>query len=221
MGFDIVAFDLDGTLADTAADLAAALNHALESLGRPRLPLEVVRLMVGHGTRALLQKGLAATGASDEAMMKRGLPILLEHYEANICRSTTAYPYANETLDALNDRGIRTAICTNKPEHLARLLIDGLGWGGKFAAIIGGDTLTVAKPDPAMLHEAIARCGGGRALYVGDSITDADTAKAASVPFVAVSFGFCDRPVEQLGADAIIDSFQALAGVMEMLSERP
>lgn len=220
MAFDIVAFDLDGTLADTAADLADALNYALETLGRPRLPLDEIRLMVGHGTRALLQKGLNATGDVTDAAMEHGLPLLLEHYQANICRNTRAYPHADEALDALRAKGVRTAICTNKPEHLAQLLVEGLGWADKFDAIIGGDTLPVAKPDPATLHEAIARCGGGRALYVGDSITDAETAKAAKVPFVAVSFGFCDRPVEQLGADAVIDSFAALEATMEMLAER-
>lgn len=208
MGFDVVAFDLDGTLADTSADLADALNHALESMGRERLPLEDVRLMVGHGTRALMRKGLIATGACNDQMVESGLRDLTHFYENNICRHTTAYSGVQNVLDYLRAADIRTAICTNKPERLAIMLVNALGWADKFDAIIGGDTLRVTKPDPAPLFEAIARCGGGRCLYVGDSITDADTALAANVPFVAVSFGFCDRPVDQLGAVAIIDSFR-------------
>ena len=180
MHFDIVAFDLDGTLADTAADLADALNHALETLGRPRLPLGEIRLMVGHGTRALMRKGLVATGGNEDAVLETGLHALTGFYENNICRHTRAYAGADELLDRLRAMGARTAICTNKPERLARLLVEKLGWSEKFDAVIGGDTLDVAKPDAAPLREAIIRCGGGHSLYVGDSITDALTARAAA-----------------------------------------
>ena len=97
------------------------------------------------------------------------------------------------------------------------MLVDALGWSGRFAAIVGADTLKVRKPDPLPLLEAIARAGGGRAAFVGDSITDAETARAAGVPFVAVSFGFSDRPVEALGADAVIDDYGALMPALERL----
>jgi phosphoglycolate phosphatase len=112
---------------------------------------------------------------------------------------------------------VRLAICTNKPERLSRALVDALGWRGRFAAIVGGDTLPLRKPDPAPLREAIARAGGGRAAFVGDSIIDAETARAAAIPFVAVSFGFADRPADQLGADAVIDSFADLLPALERL----
>jgi phosphoglycolate phosphatase len=215
--FDTIAFDLDGTLADTAPDLAAALNHALTVLGRAPVPAESVRHLVGHGARALLRRGLAATGDSDERIVERGFPIFLEYYEANICAGTRAYPGLETTLDALAARGIALAICTNKQEGLSRLLLDALGWGDRFQALVGGDTLPVRKPDPAPLHEAIARAGGGRAAFVGDSIVDADTAKAAGLPFIAVSFGFSDIPVEQLGADAIVDNYAELIPALERL----
>lgn len=208
MLFDIVAFDLDGTLADTAADLADALNHALESLGRPRLPLQQITLMVGHGTRALMRKGLEVTGGGQDEFLERGLSSLIGFYESNICVHTRAYPGASEMIDQLRTMRVKTAVCTNKPEYLATKLIAALGWASKFDAIIGGDTLAVSKPNAGPLLEAIARCGGGKALYVGDSITDADTARAADVPFVAVSFGFRDRPIEQLGANVVIDTFR-------------
>ena len=217
MNFDVVAFDLDGTLADTSADLADALNHALESLGRPRLRLDQITLMVGHGTRALMRKGLAATGGGEDALLDDALNELTRFYENNICRHTTAYAGAGAALDALRALGIRTAICTNKPERLTMMLVEALGWSAKFDAVIGGDTLAVSKPDAAPLLEAINRCGGGRALYVGDSITDADTARAANIPFVAVSFGFRDRPVDALGADAVIDRFEDLSAAMQNL----
>ena len=216
--FDIVAFDLDGTLADTAPDLAAALNHALEQLGRPTIEPGTVRHLVGHGARALLRRGLAKSGASDEALVEQGFPHFMDFYAANICIGTTAFAGVDAALDGLKARGVRTAICTNKPESLSRLLIGALGWEGRFDALVGGDTLPVRKPDPAPLHEAIARAGGGRAAFVGDSIVDADTARAAALPFVAVSFGFLDRPVEQLGADAVIDSFDELLPALQSLA---
>ncbi len=216
--FDVIAFDLDGTLADTAPDLAAALNHALSRLGRPVVDPASVYTLVGHGARALLRKGLATSGASDDAMVEEGFPHFIDYYAANICNGTTCYPGVEPVLDDLRTRGVRTAICTNKPEELTRTLLDALGWSGRFDAIVGGDTLPVRKPDPAPLHEAIARAGGGRAVFVGDSITDSETAHAAGLPFVAVSFGFSDRPAIELGADAVIDDYSGLIEILAQLS---
>ena len=215
--FDVVAFDLDGTLADTAPDLAAALNHTLERLGRPIVPPDSVRHLVGHGARALIRNALAAGGEASDALIEEGFPHYIDYYAANICVGTSLYPALEEALDALSDRGVGLAICTNKPERLTHLLLDALGWNGRFRAVVGADTLASRKPDPAPLHEAVARAGGGRAVFVGDSITDAETARAAGLPFVAVSFGFSDRPVEALGADAVIDDYGELVGVLERL----
>jgi phosphoglycolate phosphatase len=215
--FDVVAFDLDGTLADTAPDLAAALNHALERLGRPIVPPESVRHLVGHGARALLRRGLAASGEAPETLVDEGFPHFIEYYGANICVGTTAYPAVEAAMDALTARGAALAVCTNKPERLTHRLLDALGWRRRFRAVVGADTLGVRKPDPAPLRAAIERAGGGRAVFVGDSITDADTAKAAAVNFVAVSFGFSDRPADELGAAAVIDRYEELVGVLERL----
>ena len=215
--FDVVAFDLDGTLADTAPDLAEALNHSLGALGRPLVPPASVRHLIGHGARALLRRGLAASGEAPEELVELGFPIFLEHYAAHICDGTRLFPGLEEALDAVERAGAALAICTNKQEALTMKLLGALGLSGRFAAIVGGDTLPVRKPDPAPLFEAIARAGGGRAVLVGDSITDADTARAAGVPFVAVSFGFSDRPVDQLGADLVIDSYEELKAALERL----
>jgi phosphoglycolate phosphatase len=215
--FDVIAFDLDGTLADTSLDLAAALNHALAELGRPQVPTESVRHLVGHGARALLRRGLATTGEAPEELIETGFPIFIDHYLNNICVGTRPYDGVEVALDALRDEGIRVAVCTNKAEVLTFALLDALGWQKRFDAVVGGDTLPARKPDPAPLFEAIARAGGGTAAFVGDSITDADTAKAAGLPFVAVRFGFSDRPVEQLGAQAIIAHYAELSGALASL----
>lgn len=215
--FRTVAFDLDGTLADTAPDLTEALNHALERLGRARVPEESVRHMVGHGARALLTKGLAATGTMTPALVEEGFPIFLDHYQAHIADRSRAFPGLERALDELSAMGVSLAICTNKLEGLSRALVAALGWEHRFASLVSGDTLPVRKPDPAPLLEAIARAGGGPAAFVGDSITDTDTARAAGIPCVAVSFGFSDRPVDQLGASAVIDRFEDLVAALRAL----
>ncbi len=215
--FDVVAFDLDGTLADTAPDLAAALNRTLAGIGRPAIDLALVRTLIGQGGRALLRKTLAATGAADDALVKELLPRFIEYYAADICTGTACYSALEPAMAALAARGVALAICTNKNEPLTRKLVAALGWDGRFASIVGADTLAVHKPDPAPLLAAIAGAGGGRGVFVGDSITDANTARAAGVPFVAVSFGFSDRPASQLGAAAVIDDYAELIGVLEKL----
>jgi phosphoglycolate phosphatase len=208
--FDVVVFDLDGTLADTAADIAAAINHALGTVGRPPLPVEQVRGLIGEGARELLRKCMATSGDASEELLDRAFPHQLDFYAANVCNGTIAYAEAEAAMDELAALGVRLAICTNKPERITHLLIEALGWEQRFAAIVGGDSLPARKPDPAPLLEAVARAGGGRAVYVGDSIVDARTARAAGIPFVAVGFGFADRPVEQLGADVVIHKFGEL-----------
>ena len=218
--FDTIVFDLDGTIADTAPDLAAVLNHVLVSLGREAVPADSVRHLVGHGARALLRRGLAATGEASEELVEAGFPLYMEHYSANICRETRIYPGLLAVLDDLARRGVRLAVCTNKMESLTLKLLDALDLSGYFQAVVGGDTVQLRKPDPAPFREALARAGGGRAVLIGDSIIDADTARAAGVPFVAVSFGFSDRPVSELGADAMIDHYDELMPALERLGER-
>ena len=215
--FRTVGFDLDGTIADTAPDLMAALNHTLQEVGRETLSIDRVRGMIGHGTRALLRNGLAATGTVDEAQVEAGYPILMAYYEAHVCDFTRPYPGVEAAFDALTAQGNKLAVCTNKPARVTRLLIDALGWRNRFAAIVGGDSLTVCKPDPAPFHAAVEQAGGGPAAFVGDSITDVETARAAGVPCVVVSFGFADRPAAQLGADTVIDRFDDLAPALAAL----
>jgi len=215
--FDIVVFDLDGTLADTAPDLTAALNHALAAMGRQPIPADDVRHMVGHGARELLRKGLAATGAVSENLIERAFPIFLDYYQAHIADHTRLFEGVEAALASLDAQGVRLAICTNKLEVLTHDLIAALGWTGRFNAIVGGDTLPQRKPDPAPVHEAIKRAGGGRAAFVGDSISDTDAARAAGIPCVALTFGFSDRPANELGATALIDHYDRLLPTLERL----
>lgn len=216
--FDIVAFDLDGTLADTAPDIAGGINRMLADFGRGPLAEEMIRPMIGDGARSLLRRIMEATGGSTEALLDEAHPRYLDHYAAHVCDGTIPYPHVEEAMDDLAALGARLAVCTNKSTRMTRLLLDALGWTHRFAAIVCGDTLPVFKPDAATLRETIRLAGGGRTVLVGDSMIDAGTARAAGTPFVAVSFGFRDRPVEALGADAVIDDYAELVPALRRLS---
>jgi phosphoglycolate phosphatase len=218
--FDIVGFDLDGTLFDTSPDLGAAVNHALGLIGRAPIDGAAVRTMVGRGTRVMLQSALEATGGFAESDLDRLYPELLTYYEANIVRGSTPYPGLIDALDTLAVRGVTLAIMTNKFEHLAVKLIREIGMADRFACIIGGDTMGPgnAKPSAVPIHAMIDRCGGGRAAFVGDSVYDVQAAKNAGVPSVVVTFGFSAQPVEELGADAVISSYAELIPALERLA---
>jgi phosphoglycolate phosphatase len=217
--FDIVGFDLDGTLLDTSGDLAAAVNHALASIGRTPLSVEQVKPMIGGGARHMLAQGLAATGGCDESELDRLHDVLLGFYEANICVHTAPYPGVIAALDALAVLGPKLAVVTNKKEAFALPLLRAVGLLDRFDCVIGGDALGPGKgkPAPDLIEAMVARCGGGRAVFVGDSIYDVTAAHAAGLPAVACSFGFVIGPVAELGADAVIDHFDELLPVLERL----
>lgn len=218
--FDIVGFDLDGTLVDTSGDLAAAVNHVLAGAGRPMLAVEQVETMIGGGAKHMLAQGLAATGGCTPEDFRPLYRQMLAFYAANIAVHSRPYPGALAALDALAARGVHLAVVTNKFEAMAQDLLVALGVRQRFAALIGGDTMGkgLSKPHPAGLHEMIRRCGGGRAAFVGDSRFDIEAARNADLPNIAVSFGFRDGPVEALGADAVIDSYDDLVPTLERLS---
>ena len=217
--FSIVGFDLDGTLLDTSGDLAAAVNHALASAGRTPLPVERIRTMIGGGSRHMLAQGMAASGGCDEAELDVLQQRLLDFYEANIAVHTQPFPGTIDALDALAAMGVTVGVMTNKIERFARMVLDELGLTSRFAAIVGGDTMGpgTAKPSPIAIRAMIDRCGGGRAAFVGDSIYDVQGARAANLPVVACSFGFLDRPVADLGADATIDAYAELIPTLKRL----
>lgn len=218
--FDIVGFDLDGTLLDTLGDLAAAVNHALALEGRAAIPVEQVRGLVGGGSRKMLARALEETGGPvADAHFEELSAALLDFYGDNIAVHTQLYPGGAAMLDALASRGVRLALVTNKLERLAVELLAQLGLTDRFYTIIGGDTLGDgrAKPKPDLLLEMVARGQGGRAAYVGDTTYDTRAAQAAGIPCVAVSFGFNDLPADQLGAVAVIDHFDQLVPTLQSL----
>ncbi|MDK2761054.1 MAG: HAD-IA family hydrolase [Sphingopyxis sp.] len=212
--FAIVGFDLDGTLVDTLGDLAAAVNHALALIDRAPLAKASVRPMIGRGARHMLEQGLLASGGVPDGAVDRLYPELLRFYEAHIAVHSRVFAGVPAALDRLDTLGVHTAVVTNKAEHLARRLLDELGLADRMAAIVGGDTLNVRKPAPEPIHAMVERCGGGRAIFVGDSIYDVTAAKHAGLPSIAVSFGFLDRPVHDLGADHVIDHYDELVPLL-------
>ena len=214
--FDIVGFDLDGTLLDTSRDLGAAVNHALSLVGRTAVPLEAVAGLIGGGARLMLQRALVLTGGGDGIDQDKLFAELLAYYEANIAVHTAPYPGAIAVLDTLAAAGIKLAVVTNKRERMAHMLFDALGLSARFTCIIGAGRYPL-KPAPDALLAMVAQCGAGRAAYVGDTTFDTRAAKAAGLPCVAVSFGFSDAPIHELGADAVIDHFDQLVPALARL----
>ena len=215
-----VIFDLDGTLADTSADLIAAANACFWALGLGR-PLDPERdkATAFHGGRAMLRLGFDRTGGGDEAAVDREYPHLLDHYARRIDAETRMYPGAVEAVEGLRRDGYRTAVCTNKPEGLAEDLLARLGVRDLFAALIGADTLPVRKPDPAPYVEACRRAGGepARSLLVGDTLTDRKTAAAAGVPCILVTFGPEGEAVTDLDPEATIADYGELGETVRRL----
>jgi phosphoglycolate phosphatase len=218
--FDIVGFDLDGTLLDTSASLTKAVNYALAQAGRPPLHIDEVRPMIGGGAKRTLEKGLMASGGYDPDEMKQLYPQLLDFYRDNISEGTTPYPGLTDTLDRLAASGVRLGVVTNKFESLAIKLLTELHLIDRFAAVIGGDTMGKgnAKPSALPIREMIARAGGGSAVFLGDAIYDTLAAKNAGIPSIAVSFGFLTGPVEELAADAVIDHYDELLPTLQRLA---
>ena len=216
----VAVFDLDGTLADTSADLIAAANGTLAEAGvGARLDAARDRAVAFAGGRAMLRAGLARLGAVNEAEVDRLYPRLLELYGLGLAVHTRLYDGAGAALDRLEAGGWALGICTNKPEGLARGLIEALGLGGRFAALLGADSLPWRKPDPRHLLETIARLGGvpERAVLVGDTVTDRDAARAAGVPCVLVGFGPDGDAVAGLGPAAVVGHYGELPEVLERL----
>jgi phosphoglycolate phosphatase len=208
-----IVYDLDGTLADTAEDLVATLNWLLAREGLQPLPVESAGSLLGAGARALIKRGFAASGRSlDAQAIEAMFADYLKYYNAHIADHSRLYPGVDKALAAFARAGWRQAVCTNKIESSARLLITKLGIAERFAFICGQDTFGVGKPDARPLLETIAASGGvrGHAIMVGDSGTDIKTARAAGVPSVAVDFGYSDVPVAKLGPDRVISHFDQL-----------
>lgn len=205
-----VIFDLDGTLVDTAPDLMRATNHVLESLGRNAVGLHEVRDFTGHGARAMITRGLMATGGLPEDFdIEPQYRSFVAYYADNLAIGSTAFPGLLALLDRLREEGFALGVCTNKLEWLSVRLLEALDMKKYFGSIVGPDTLGIAKPDPRPFHESVARLclDAPRAIMVGDSETDVLTARAAGVPVIGVSFGYTPQPISEYRPDRIIAHF--------------
>src|SRR5581483_7041050 len=213
-----IAFDLDGTLVDTAPDLISTLNFVLAREGLPPVGYDAARRLIGGGAKAMLERALADEGRScPKPELDRMYEIFLAHYTAHIADGSRPFPKVEAILEDLSARGHRLAVCTNKLENLSVQLLDILKLSRYFAAICGQDTFGVQKPDPRMLRLTIARVGGNpaHAIMVGDSGTDVRAARAASIPVIAVNFGYSDVPIASLSPDRLIGSYSELPAAIE------
>jgi phosphoglycolate phosphatase len=218
-----VVFDLDGTIIDTAPDLAEAVAVALAMEDLAPLPLPELRPLIGGGVRVLLRRSLDHhRHAVDEARFEALAAAVLASYETNIAVASRPYPGLAAMLDRLAAAGAAAAICTNKPEYLALKLLDALGLRTRFAAVGGGGSFAANKPDPRHLLGTISRAGGRpeAAVMVGDSPTDVNAARAASVPVIAVDWGYTETPPAALGADVLVTGLdQVPAAAAKLLAE--
>jgi phosphoglycolate phosphatase len=215
-----IVFDLDGTLADTAGDIIATLNAVLGKLDLAPLPLDSAREMIGAGARVLLQRGLKASGVSVTPERLEDLfQDFLAHYEIHLADESTLFPGVELALSALKGEGHRLAVCTNKIEAHSILLLEALKIDGHFSAICGRDSFEYFKPDARHLTLTIEKSGGSstRAVMVGDSKTDIDTARNASIPVVGVSFGYTDIPIVDLKPDRLIHHYDDLQAAVASL----
>jgi phosphoglycolate phosphatase len=208
-----IAFDLDGTLVDTAPDLIGTLNRLLKEEGLTALPLDAARPFIGRGAKWLIERGFQAAGATVEAARAPELfDRFIADYLAHIADESRPFPGVEAALDELKAAGARLAVCTNKRTDLSVALLEALDLGRRFDAVIGADAAPASKPDPRHLTTAVAAAGGSidRAILVGDAATDAGAARAAGAPLVLVSFGYTETPARDLAPDLLIDHFDEL-----------
>jgi len=216
-----IAFDLDGTLVDTAPDLLRALDAVMDIEGLPRPPANALRAMVGHGARALIERAAADAGATFEPQrLERATAAFIEIYRRDIAGASVPFPGVEAALTRLSDAGALLSVCTNKRTDLSVELLEALGLADRFAAIIGADAVPDRKPHPDHFRAAIAAAGGdvAQAFMVGDTAADVQSAQAAGRPCVVVRFGYSGVAPVELGADALIDHYDELDAALLRLA---
>ena len=212
-----IVWDLDGTLVDSAPDLAAALNTVLDKRGFFTLPITEVRQMIGNGVPKLVERGFNAVGVRpDPAQLDELVAMFAREYKACATDNTRPYPGIVKALQDIHGMNIPMGVCTNKPEAFTRQILAGLGLAGYFSSVVGGDSTNARKPDP----EPLLACLRGlvsepaSSLMIGDSVHDVHAAHAAGVIIGVVPWGYRSAPVEDLGADFILHDPARLAGLI-------
>ena len=216
-----VVFDLDGTLVDSAPDLSGALNTVLAEHDVPTVAPEEVRCFVGAGALALIRRALARAGALERRDAERMLERFLDVYRSRLTRESRPYPGVRDALRTFAGLGHPLAVCTNKPEDLARRMLGELRLDFFGEAVVGGDTFDYRKPDPRALEAAVSRAGGGpgRSVLVGDSGTDVETARNYGAPVILVSYGYRTDPIDTLAPDFVVDEFGSVPEIVRRLDD--
>lgn len=208
---DTLVWDLDGTLVDSASDIAASVNNVLSSYQLSPLANADVRTMIGNGASKLLERAFVKAGASDIYDSDESYRRFLAHYEDHCCDTTVFYPGMEELLSGFRALGYKQGVCTNKPVKMANSIVDRLSLSGTFTAVVGGDSTPFRKPDAQPLRLCLELLGSktSTALMIGDSAADVGVARAANVPVVLFSWGYTDD-VHALGADYVVENSRAL-----------
>jgi len=222
--FAAVGFDLDGTLVDSFRDLGEAVNYALELGGFDRVSVDSSKDLIGGGAKIMLSKAVDAQGGVPADEFKTLYKGMLSFYSENNAVHTRPYPHAREVVAELTARDVKVIVVTNKFEEFARSILTQIDFIDPFESVIGGNSLGkgpggqfLAKPHPEPILKARELCGGGAFAFVGDSTYDVNAARAAGVPVVGASYGYCDKPPYELGADVMIDSLRGLIPALEAL----
>ena len=217
-------FDLDGTLADTSADLLNAANAALAPRDLPMLNLAQDKSYAGRGGRSMIRRSIQLSGRDPDTPENAALttaiyPELLEAYSGALAVETHLFDGVVECLDALEAEDWALGVCTNKPEQMALAVLDALGVLHRFGSMLGADTLSVRKPDPIHVIETARRCGADprSSVMIGDTSTDLKAAHAAGIPCVLTRFGFAAEPLADLNPDVVVDSYAEIPDVLNRL----
>jgi len=203
----VVMYDLDGTLLDTASEIAQAVNLTLNEFGRDPVTEDDVRNWIGHGTGWLMKRAWEAGGASDEVSWESVMARFIYYYEATAGTTSKPFPHVLETLKKARDYGVKQAVVTNKETRFTERVLEKHGLSDSFDLVICGDSLNVKKPDPGVIDHCLHQLGAtrGEALFIGDSEIDVSTARAAGVICWAVPYGYnLGRPIEDAMPDRIV-----------------
>ena len=221
--FDTVIYDLDGTLIDSAKDMQMAVSHVLADHGLQPVTEDDVRIFMGQGSKITMGKAFAKNGKSlDDAALSAATREFVRYYEADPVRHTTAFDGVAEVVAHFARLGLKQGVCTNKFEKPSRMILEGLGLMPPITDVAGADTFPVRKPNPKHILLLLERMGGKpeRTVMIGDSIHDVEAAHGAGLPAVLVSWGYTATPASELGAEAVIETFDALPRALEKLSAR-